>query len=526
LFYNCVRLFKGLKHSAGTSLFSSTFFKFENKINEKSFIESNAYLFYSLDEQNQNLNNFIVDNQTTTLFNNKTNLKSSKFGFNTLYKNKISDKILFESAFFNDYNFSENNKNLNSNNDFSWFNFNQNTINQITDYKTLGLGIKAKTSIKLKNSNLDVKFLSSFDNENLTNSNEISNNYNFNNSFSIASNSFSVLYSSDLSKKIKYTASLEYIINIQNFSSKFNEKINAFLPNINLSYGFIKNLNFTVGYSSKLNNPTIYNFITGNLIENYRTELISNDLISKKLLTDTYSSGLNYVDISKSLFSSFHVSYSNNRKMIGTNFINTNFLTQQKDEYIDFGNSIILYGNLSKKFNKLPFGVNFTINNSILNNQTISNNNINKNRMNQSDIDFSLKSYFKNKINFNFGIKQLSNKTKITSNDLSNSNQLATHNPFLNLDGTFLNKKIIWKINTTYYKFNSTFSSSNDIFDIGFKVNYVHNTKMSLYLHGNNVANIRENITKNNLVSNSFSVQETLTNTLSGFINMGLIFSF
>ena len=60
--------------SYGKSIFSTNLFKFENKISSKSYLQTNLYLFTSLDTQNQDLNNMIIDNQDNTLFQNKFGL--------------------------------------------------------------------------------------------------------------------------------------------------------------------------------------------------------------------------------------------------------------------------------------------------------------------------------------------------------------------------------------------------------------------------------------------------------------------
>ena len=81
-------------------ILKNSVFKFQNKLNENSFFQTNFYLFLSLDKQNQNLNNLLIDNQEQTLFKNNINLNSTKTGFNVEYKTKLSEKLLFESVFF------------------------------------------------------------------------------------------------------------------------------------------------------------------------------------------------------------------------------------------------------------------------------------------------------------------------------------------------------------------------------------------------------------------------------------------
>jgi hypothetical protein len=512
--------------SIGNSLFSSNVFKFENKLNEKSYFQTNAYFFLSVDNQNQDLNNLIVSNQEETIFKNKTQLNSAKGGFNAQYKTKYSEKLLFEAVFFNDYNFSKSLKDYQSSQNFIGFDFNENQVIQNTNFETLSFGIKTKATLKLQKNILDFKFISTLDNETLSNKNNVGSVYNFSDNFLLTSNSLSTIFTSDTGKKLRYTMSLELMNNNHEHNRNFKETINVVLPSIHLSYRLSDKTSYSLGYNSKLNSPTIYNFISGNLIENQRTLWLSSNLISEKMLADSFNTGFFYTDVAKSLFSNLFLSYSENRKQLVTNSNNSNSISIQEYQYIDFGNTLSFIANFSKKFKKIPLGLNFSSNNSISKNKTLSNNTINNNSFNQNNIDFSLKSYFKNKANFDFGLTYLSNFNKLETLSEENKNQLQTISPLLKLDGTFFNKKMNWKINTTYHVFESSTFASENILDIGARINYTASNKINIYLNANNVLNIRENNFKNDFIQNDFMIQEIVMNTLSGFVNLGFTYSF
>lgn len=512
--------------SYGKSIFSTNLFKFENKISSKSYLQTNLYLFTSLDTQNQDLNNMIIDNQDNTLFQNKLNFKSLKSGFNALYKTKITEKILFEGVIFNDYKINKTNKDFNSNKDFIGFDFDNNQIIQLTNFETLSLGLKTKATLKLDKSAFDFKFISTLDNETLSNTSNISQLYKFDDIFTLTTNNLSLIYTSDNTKKLKYTLGFEFSNNNHSQKNIFRNTINSWLPSINLSYKISNKLSSFLGYSIKQSNPSIYNLISGNLIENQRTVWKGSDLVSEQMLSDNFNAGLFYIDIPKNLFSNFNITYLDSRKQISNNFINNNLITQQFYQYVKFGNSTNINTFLSKKFKNLPLGLNFSSNHSLTNRKVLSGDIANDNEFYQNSIDFSLKSYFKNKINFDLGIQYLSNFSKLqTQFDISKT-QLITTSPFINLDGTLFSKKVNWKIKSTYHVFNSSFNTSNNIMDLGFKVNYIANKKLSLYLNANNILNIRENNTKNNFYQNEFMTQEMIMNTLSGFINFGFSLSF
>ncbi|MCZ8089420.1 MAG: TonB-dependent receptor [Flavobacterium sp.] len=513
-------------HSAGKSIFSTNLLKFENKISTKSYLQTNVYLFTNLDNQNQDLNNLIIDNQDNTLFKNTLNLKSLKTGFNILYKTKSSEKLLFEGVIYNDYKTNKTTKNFNSNKEFTGFDFNENQIIQTTNFETLSLGLKTKATLKLDKSAFDFKFISTIDNETLSNENNIGQLYEFNDTFTLTTNNLSLIYTSDNTKKLKYTLGLEFSNNNHSQKNIFTNTINSWLPSINLSYKISNKVSSFLGYSIKQNNPSIYNLISGNLIENQRTVWKVSDLVSEQMLSDNFNAGLFYIDIPKNLFSNFNITYLDSRKQISNNFINNNLITQQFYQYLKFGNSINVNTFLSKKFKNLPLGLNFSSSNSLTNRKVLSGDTTNDNEFNQNSLDFSVKSYFKNKINFDIGIQYLSNFSKLKIQSDISKNQLITTSPFVSLDGTLFNKKINWKIKSTYHIFNSSFNTSNNIMDLGFKANYIASSKLSLYLNANNIFNIRENNTKNNFFQNEFMTKEMIINTLSGFINLGISLSF
>ena len=342
----------------------------------------------------------------------------------------------------------------------------------------------------------------------------------------LSSNSISTFFSSDVTKKLKYNINLDFINNNHESKNNFKKTINVLLPKFNLSYKITSKTNYSFGYNLKINNPNIYNFISGDLIENQRTIWLKSNLISEKMLADNINTSVNYIDIAKSMFFNFSISYSNNRKQLATNFNNDNLVTIQEYQYIDFGNSSNLSLNFNKKFKRIPLALGFSSNNSISYNKTISNNIKNNNRFNQNNIDLNVKSYFKNKPNFDLGIIYLSNFNQFETQATTNKNVLQTYNPYIKLEGTLFNKKINWKINSTYNILNSSYFATQNVFDLSTRVQYTTNKKISIYFNANNLLNIRENNFKNNFMQTDILIQETIMNTLSGVANFGINYSF
>lgn len=69
-------------------------------------------------------------------------------------------------------------------------------------------------------------------------------------------------------------------------------------------------------------------------------------------------------------------------------------------------------------------------------------------------------------------------------------------------------------------------NKSNNIFDLGFRTQYNFNKNIQFYLNAQNMLNIRNDNTKNNLIITPYYTQEIIMRTLSGFVNAGAIFSF
>lgn len=510
----------------GDSFYSFNVFKFENKLSEKSYFQTNAYLFLSLDNQIQDLNNVVVESQTQTLFKNKTILNSTKSGFNAQYKSSFSDRFLFEAVLFNDYSYTKSMKDYLSNNDFVGFDFYENNMLQNTNHELVSLGIKTKATLKLKKSILDLKFISTLDNEILSNDSNINASYFFEDDYLLMSNDLSVIFLSNREKKFKYSANLAFVNNNHSVRDNFKQTINVVLPKINLSYRISKNSSYSLGYTAKLDNPNLYNFISGNMVKDQRTILRNSNLVSEPLLSDIFNSGLSFFDLSKSMFTNIFISYTKNRKQLVLNSSNSNLVSIQDYQYLDFGNTWTLSADYSRKFKKIPLGFNFSLSNSISNNKILSDDIVNNNKFIQNNSSFGLNSYFKNKPNFALGISYLSNFSQLETILGEEESRLQTISPFLNFDGTLLNKKLNWRINTTKHIFEASNFTANNILDTSVRIHYMINDKLQVYLNVNNIFNIRENNFKNNFSQNELFVQEIRMNTLSGFINFGFNYSF
>src|SRR5690606_11851027 len=145
--------------------------------------------------------------------------------------------VLFEGVLYNDYDFSTTTKDLNSSSIFGWFDYDQNHINQRTKFDIVSLGAQGKATIRTNSGTLSLRLQSLLDNEKIKNSNQISEQYNFDNSYIRTENTFGAVFNSQLFKqKLRYTAGLDFSNNNHSVSNKFNKSINVILPDVSISY--------------------------------------------------------------------------------------------------------------------------------------------------------------------------------------------------------------------------------------------------------------------------------------------------
>lgn len=512
----------------GKSFYNSTVFKYENKLNTDTYFKVNTYLFNSSDSQNQNLSNFLFANETVNFFDNASKLHSTKFGLNTYLKNKLSSKILLESTFYYDYMNSNSTKNFDSNLIFDWFEYDKNSFNLSYKANWMTLGLHNKATYKLKKGAVTLKLLSSLENETFKSNNSIGNVFNFTDTYHSTENNLDVKYNYYFFKdKLSFVAGLNLSNNNYVLSSKFNEKINVVLPNISLAYRLIKNLSLSSSFRTSLGKFSILNFLNNPIIENYRTQTLGNKLIPEKVLSNIYSTNLSYSNIKKNVYTSLSISYNKNPRLVGKTFNNTVFVTNQQFNYLENQESSSLIYNFEKKFYSIPYGVNFSSINTRIENNSFINDEMSKNEIYQNQANFNLKSYYKKSFfNFNLGITYLSSSTTNETISYKSKGKLVNLNPFLDLNGTLMNKKLNWSVNSSYYVYNSNLLLSNKIFDLGFNTSYNFNESLKLYLHSDNILNIRDNNFKNAIMTNQVFVQQTIMNTLSGFINLGFSYTY
>jgi hypothetical protein len=521
LFYESPSILKKA-NTNGSSVYSANILKYENKLNEKKYFFINSYLILNEDIQNSNVNNRISELGENIYFENNLTNNHYKFGFNSKYKNKISDRILFEASLINSYVFSNNQLNILSDDSLIQFDTNSNFLAQKTKYNSFTFGAKGNTTIKLnKKNSFNIGLKSIIYNEKLINEITSQNTLKLETNFQTTENTLFLRFNKKVSGFFRYSTGLDFIDKKVSLS---NTKMYFILPNISLMATIQKNLNFAISYNSTKSDYSIYQITNGKIIRDYRTLIMSNNLPIEKLVVNNFQFNTTYSKPSSNLFSLLNISYNSLPKSINKIFENNSIITQEKNSFSNLDKSTYVFFISEKKFNKIPLGINIESLITKLKKATIINNIQTINVNNQNVITFEAKSYFKrNNINFAAGIEYLSSKNVNETN--GTTNKYKQYSPYYKFFGQIFNDNLHWESKLTLHKFDMSNLKVNNIYDFGFLLKY-DVKDYSLFLSGNNIFNISDNNTKNSVNYNQLFSEETIVSSFSGFINLGFSYSF
>ena len=511
----------------GTSAYASNVLKYETKLKDNSYFNVNGYSLWSKENQNQFLESTFLSNGDQLYFNNDLNFKTNKHGVNAIYKNPLSKNLLMDVVAFYDKNSTNTKKGFNSSEVFSWFDILNSSLNQKTNVESSDIGVQGRISWKLGSDKLIFRTYLGCSNEHLNNNLDDLNAYQLNDDYNKSEQIVGVQYQGSLKKPL-FNYSLGFQYNYTNHSYLLGSKkaLSAILPNFSISRNLNKNLSSYFAYNANLNGFSILNFLSNNLVDDYRSYISPSLIAPELMITDSYNVGLMYNIPEKNVFSSVSLSHNNDRKKLERTFNNSELVTQQVFQYVTKNKISSINVTFNKKFRNIPFGFNFNSFGSASELETILNNEISENKNYSISSKFYLQSYFKNnQLNFNAGINYMSNISKNNTAIFSNVAKLERITPFITLTGVALNTKINWSIDSQYFIFKTSSIQSQNIFDLGFRTQYNFSKKIQFYLNTKNILNIRDNNTKNNLMATPNYSQEIIMHSLSGFANFGIIFS-
>lgn len=511
----------------GTSSYASNVLKYEVKLQNNSYFNVNGYSLWSKDNQNQFLESTFLSNDNKLYFNNDLKFNTNKYGVNAIYKNTLSKNLLMDVVAFYDKNSTNTNKHFNSSEMFSWFDILESSLHQKTNVNSSDLGVQGRISWKLGNDKLIFRTYVGRSNEHLNNNLDQLTPYQLNDDYNKTESIIGIQYQGTL-KKPMFNYSLGFQYNNTNHSYLLNSKkaLSAILPNLSISRNLGKNLTSYISYNSKINGFSILNFISNNLVDDYRSYISPSFITPELMITNSYNVGMMYNIPEKNIFSSISLSHTNNRKKLERAFNNSELVTQQTFQYVDKNKTTSANVTFNKKFRDIPYGLNFSSFGSVSQLETVLNNETSDNKNYNISSRLYLQSYFKNnQLNFNAGINYMNNISKNRTAISSNLAKLERITPFVTLTGVALNDKINWSVDSQYFFYKSSSIQSQNIFDLGIRTQYNFNKKVQLYFNAKNILNMRENNTKNNLMATPNYSQEIIMSSLSGFTNFGVIFS-
>lgn len=512
----------------GKSAYTSNVLKYEKKFKNNAYFKINAYSLWSKDQQNQSIASVFLSDVPNLSFDNDVKVKTNNLGINAIYKNRLSKNLLLDAIVFYDYSNANTDKGFHSSEIFSWFGSNQFDLQQHTKAKNNHAGISGTATWKLGMNNLIFQAYSGWENEHLSNHITELSSFQLNDKYEKKEHSFSLQYQGTLKNSgLSYNLGLQYNDTNHFLYNHSKKSITAILPNASISYGLTKNSTVFGSYNSNLNGFSVHQFLTGNIIEDYRSCLKPSFLNPERMITDAYSVGMVYIVPEKNIFSTVSLSYSKARKKLEKSYINTELVSEQQFQYLDVNSTTSANITFNKKFREIPYGIKFNSFGTISQLQTILNNMPSDNTNYNLSANLTIQSYYNDSpFNFNAGINYMNNVSENEINAERNSAKLERITPFVSLTGLALDKKLNWNVDTNYYLYQSSSMRSQNIFDLGFRAQYNFSKNIQFYLNAQNMLNIRNDNTKNNLIITPYYTQEIIMRTLSGFVNAGAIFSF
>ena len=508
----------------GLLLFNTNKIQFESKPNERNYYNYILTVNYNKDNQNN-----IIDNQSIS---NQTDFDENKVSFNTnigqffTHKIKLSNNYLFEYNLFNDFTSFRKRIDLKSNDSFLNLNFNDDfTILQKTDGYVNSFGVNSKLTIKTQLGTFVLNVGSSVNNESLNNFvDEL--NPQFNSELNLVKTSNYVGLSFSKKKIYNFNYSVGFRLEESRFEYQFKKENNlTFLPFLNFSYEISKKASVNLNYKRDFSNVSIDKIIPGMLIEDYRTILKNGNVFYNAILPkNTISLNGSYSNIQTNLTSFFGLVYTNKLKEVGFNAINTNNLSVRQYDFTDLDNSSYLFFTIEKKLKSIPWSAKFETLQSYSKRESFINNTSNTFNAVQSKAGINFLSYFKsNDFNVNLGTEYLINNSVNNSNNVNNKFDKTT--AFVNFNGLIFNDKLNWEVESKFIHFTSNKSLQKDVLEISPSLKYKLEN-WSFRIRGGNILNMRDN-NKRLSVENQISYfSETQFSSLSGFVNLGVSFSF
>lgn len=407
--------------------------------------------------------------------------------------------------------------NLNFNDDFAVF--------QETDGYANSFGINSKLTIKSELGTFSLNAGSSNNNEWL-NIFVNESNPEFNSELNLLNTKNYIGASFSKKKVYRFNYSLGFRFVQAQFQYDFKKENNlTFLPFANLSYEISKKANISLNYKRDFSNVSIEKVMPGLFIEDYRTIIKNGNIFYDAMLPkNTISLNGSYANLQTNFISFFGLVYTNKLKEIGFNSINTNNLSIRQYDFVDLDDSSYLFFTLEKKMKSIPWSAKLETLQSYSSRESFINNLSNTFNTVQNKAEISFLSYFKsNDFNINFGTEYLVNNSINNSNNVKNT--LGKTTAFIKLNGLVFNEKLNWELDSKYIHFSSNNALQKYILEISPSIQYKFKN-WNFTVRGVNILNIRDNNIRLKVENQNSYFEQTQFSSLSGFLNLGVSFSF
>ncbi|MDX6190759.1 hypothetical protein SGQ83_15475 [Flavobacterium sp. Fl-318] len=508
----------------GLLLFNSNRIEYESKPNDRNYYNYVVSLNFNKEKQDNLIDNS-SDNERTIFKENKNNF-SSNVGQLFTHKLKINDINLFQYDVFTDFTSYKKDLLLNSNAPFLGLNFN-NTFNVLRETKgslnSVGINFDFLTKKDFGTFKFYGGSISNFETLDFF-LDELNPGFNSNQSLITSKNYLGLNFSKKKKGNLGYSLGFRLSEATIQFNSE-SENVFVFLPFAAFNYEFRPNTSVNIAYKRDFSNVTIDKLISGFYLEDYRTVLKNGNILYDAILPkNIFSLNSSYSNVDGNIISFFGAMYSSKTKEVGFNTINSNNLSVKQYEYIELDNSFYSFFTIEKKMKKIPWAIKLATMQSRSEQESFINSVSTTFNSVQSKTELNILSYFKSSVfNVNFGAEYSINRSKNNSNKEENS--LKKSSFFARFNGLVLNERINWEIENKFIHFNSNTSEQKNIFEINPSINYKIK-KWSIILRGVNLLNIKENNVRLRVENRDSYFEETKYSSLSGFVNIGIGYSF
>lgn len=489
-------------------LFNSNF-KIQYAINSKSNIK---YLF-NIVPTNGNSKEGIENNFSINTKSNKENLIINN---QINYQYKINDKFLFTSdlgykmdKIINDFNINSNDNNI----------FNLNSNNFYQNYFYQNNRFNNTNSLLFKNDNNKYKYSLSFDNNNENLETKI-----FPISFknNISRDIKNIINKIDITQYISEKFFLKYQLTSNSYST--NSKSTDLIDNyFSINYNLNAANNFSISYQNNNKVIELVKQLSSNYIVNYQSintpnNIENNIFLNKKSFSFAFS---NYKSRIEQFFNlNLTYSFANQNSTTNTTYVNNYslFSYQLGEDNKNFW-GVVIY---DRKITSLPLIIKSSFSLDYITNINFIKSISNSSKYSKSILDINLTSSFK-KIKTQFQLSYLSDYVNFKQSLVSEKYNLLTQN---------IGFKIISKINSfkiepsLNYLVQTGSISNNYNTLLGIKIGYSdEQNKFTYFIRSNNLFNVK-NFEQKTQTSNNFIIENTIHSMIPGYILFGIKFNY